>query len=347
MPVAKTNDELTELEVIEPERIDGVSSGATGFPMLLMKSVPVQTTGYDGVGYDEEPDASEDEPVKGENTCPNCGAVLAKAVGAQGGVNEKPDIAAAEGILQDIARLIQSEAAEMAVGNWDEQYDIQLLSEAASLVSCFRSHEMWGDEDDGDEYVTKEDLSAFLAKRKVSSAERKRLASEDKALSDGSYPIDNAEDLGNAATLARSGHGDVAAAKRLIAKRARELGVANPLAGKAEKDTTSAGADPQDAPVEKADVIKAAITEAISPLKDDLEAVKADMAKVLAMPIPGGPVQTVPATIRAQRKRDEELAKAARYERMAEEVSEPDIRNHYQRLAAEARTSAADTSALR
>jgi hypothetical protein len=57
------------------------------------------------------------------------------------------------------------------------------------------------------------------------TAQRKKLAGEGKALSDGSYPIGNALDLKNAAILAASGHGDVGAAKALIRKRAKELGV--------------------------------------------------------------------------------------------------------------------------
>ena len=66
-------------------------------------------------------------------------------------------------------------------------------------------------------------------KRDVAAAERRSLAGEGNALPDGSYPIKNTGDLRNAAVLARSGHGDVAAARRLIARRAGELGVANPL----------------------------------------------------------------------------------------------------------------------
>ena len=66
-------------------------------------------------------------------------------------------------------------------------------------------------------------------KRNIDTATRRRLASEGKALPNLSYPIENAEDLGNAATLARSGHGDVGAARKLISRRAKELGVANPL----------------------------------------------------------------------------------------------------------------------
>jgi len=77
-------------------------------------------------------------------------------------------------------------------------------------------------------------------KRDYSQAERKRLAREGKALvnPDGhvSYPIADEEDLQNAATLARTGHGDVEGARRLIARRAKELGVKNPLES-SEKST--------------------------------------------------------------------------------------------------------------
>ncbi len=81
------------------------------------------------------------------------------------------------------------------------------------------------------ELVTK--TAAVADKRDVGAADRRRIADAGNAVvgSDGhiSYPIENTEDLHNAAVLARSGHGDVAAARRLIARRAGELGVANPL----------------------------------------------------------------------------------------------------------------------
>lgn len=66
-------------------------------------------------------------------------------------------------------------------------------------------------------------------KRDFTASERRRLAARNEALPDGSYPIENEEDLHNAAVLARTGHGDVEAARRLIARRARDLGVKNPL----------------------------------------------------------------------------------------------------------------------
>ena len=77
------------------------------------------------------------------------------------------------------------------------------------------------------ELVTK--TAAVADKRDVSTAERRDLADTNDALPDGSYPIKNTGDLHDAAVLARSGHGDVAAARRLIARRAGELGVPNPL----------------------------------------------------------------------------------------------------------------------
>lgn len=74
-----------------------------------------------------------------------------------------------------------------------------------------------------------------IYKKDYSAEERRKLAKEGKALPDGSYPIVDKEDLHNAAILAKSGHGDVAAAKKLIARRAKELGVPNPMDDKAEK----------------------------------------------------------------------------------------------------------------
>ena len=61
--------------------------------------------------------------------------------------------------------------------------------------------------------------------RDVSTAERKRLASQGAALPDGSYPIANAGDLANAIkAFGRSNPGDRAKVKSHIIKRARALG---------------------------------------------------------------------------------------------------------------------------
>lgn len=54
---------------------------------------------------------------------------------------------------------------------------------------------------------------------------RKKAAASGHALPDGSYPIEDKKHLHSAAVLAASGHGNVSAAKALIRRRAKELGV--------------------------------------------------------------------------------------------------------------------------
>ncbi len=80
------------------------------------------------------------------------------------------------------------------------------------------------------------DAETEIYKRDVSVAERRSLASQGNALPDGSYPIANAGDLHNAAHLAATGHGNAEGAKKLIARRAKELGVANPLSDNSDSE---------------------------------------------------------------------------------------------------------------
>lgn len=71
-----------------------------------------------------------------------------------------------------------------------------------------------------------------VQKKFHSASNRRSLAGNHNALPDGSYPIGDTTDLHNAYVLARSGHGNVGAAKKLIARRAKELGVSNPFSKK-------------------------------------------------------------------------------------------------------------------
>lgn len=66
-------------------------------------------------------------------------------------------------------------------------------------------------------------------RQEFTAEERRKLASEGKALPDGSYPIPTSAHLHPAAVLARTHHGDWKAAATLIARRAKELGASNPL----------------------------------------------------------------------------------------------------------------------
>ncbi len=71
-------------------------------------------------------------------------------------------------------------------------------------------------------------LDADVVKRDFNASDRKRLAGEGKALPDGSFPIENEEDLHNAVRLA--GHAkDKAAAKKHIIARAKAMGATGAL----------------------------------------------------------------------------------------------------------------------
>jgi hypothetical protein len=66
---------------------------------------------------------------------------------------------------------------------------------------------------------------ALLELRSVPQAERDKAKAAGNSLPDGSYPINNADQLKAAAVLAASHHGDWQAAQALIRRRAKELGV--------------------------------------------------------------------------------------------------------------------------
>lgn len=105
-----------------------------------------------------------------------------------------------------------------------------------------------GTDTDGPELVAIKAVEAGAYKRDIDTATRRRLASEGRALPDLSYPVETREDAGNAVTLALSGHGDVAAAKRLIRRIARKEGwqdILDRLKGAGKKATAGKTAAPQ------------------------------------------------------------------------------------------------------
>ena len=107
---------------------------------------------------------------------------------------------------------------------------------AVCLASAERVSEAVGElEEKNDGRLLDVLVSNALVQLDIPQSERKQAAKEGNALPDGSYPIRNAHELHSAAVLAASGHGDAAAAKRLIKKRAGELGVSlNHLPGMSE-----------------------------------------------------------------------------------------------------------------
>jgi hypothetical protein len=101
---------------------------------------------------------------------------------------------------------------------------------AVMLASAERVSEML-DEEPAVRFYTRAldgelgDEAHALVMLDVSQAERDTAHAAGNSLPDKSYPINNVKQLKAAAILAASGHGNVAAAKKLIVKRAKELGV--------------------------------------------------------------------------------------------------------------------------
>jgi hypothetical protein len=208
-----------------------------------------------------------------------------------------------------------------------------------------------GAADDSDVWV----YSTGLAKRTFTAQQRRDLAAQGQALDDGSYPIETAEDLHNAASLARSGHGNVAGAKRLIAKMARKLGVPNPLkkpkpkAGAAKtvaEGGTGVDTGAQDGRIAK--LVQAEVAKALQPHEEREQALEAELAKAnakiaefAAMPIPGGPVLRAVTPQESSAKKTELLVKAEEYEELARQVSDPERSANFAKLAAQKRAEAA------
>lgn len=367
--------ELTELEKLEVTRVDAVTHPANGFPVLLMKGITESEP-------DAEPEPADDEPEPDRDAAKELArAVLAdltaspaelfKAVGKRGQVDEAPDIDLGNQIIALLGQAIAAEAAEVAAGNAGEVCDIQELACALQAVRCWRDGEqavslgdvmpasmlMQSARDDwmpdtrgmlaaaAGEYQRL--VNAELAKG-PSAEERRQAASEGNALPDGSYPIRNAHELHAAAVLARSGHGDAAAAKRLIARRAKELGVPNPLddthddATKSEiapegttVDTVTQGND--DGQIAKAVGEALAKVEALEGRVKAAEerAAKAEeqVAKFAAMPTTGGPLMTRVNQPKADDSEDH-AAKARDYDAWSQTVSDPSLADKYRQLAA-------------
>lgn len=275
-----TEPEITELEKIEAERVDGVRTPANGTAFLMMKAV-----------LDETPATIEN------------GGLSINDARAAAGLPPAP-VPAAGATVAEIEQIVKNAVAE---------------------------------------------LLAAKDSRTFTADQREKQADQGNALPDGSYPIPDADALRRAAVLARSKHGNYKAAKRLIARRAKELGVPNPLksdtTGKSvladqeqSVNTGNAGNDENTGGLSKADVealVEAAVTKATEGAKAELETLRAELAKVRATPIPGGPVMSIAAAPKQQAV-DDWAAKAAYYRAQADRVSDPTDAAGYRQLAAEA-----------
>lgn len=170
-----------------------------------------------------------------------------------------------------------------------------------------------------------------LTKRDFSQADRTRLAASGAAMPDGSFPIETAGDLDNAIGLAGNAS-NPSKARKHIKRRAAALGLSDKIpdtwkVAMGQKQKLAGVADQSITP----DVISKAVAEAIAPLKAQLDAAQAELAKVAATPIPGGPVLVTQGSAPA---RAQNTTKAADYRAMAAQANDPSVAAAYRALAA-------------
>lgn len=256
-------------------------------------------------------------------------------------VDESMDIAGAWAAIGQICDLIIHEATELKGGRMEEKHDIEMLLQAICCLACFLDREAMeqagsygpDSDDDGDmSYVQ-------LMAKAISAADRKRMAKQGVAMGNGDFPIPDEDHLRSAVGRLGNYKGDKAAARKHIIARAKALNLVRLLpddwnvAGAA--DTKTADADTlktvtADAVNAIPEIVKQAVAEATKAHEAELEALRAELAKVAATPIPGGPILIAAPN---QQRPTEHTSKAARYRAIADQASDPSVRRSYLALA--------------
>lgn len=278
-------------------------------------------------------------------------AYITKAArGAASG--EQADIDDAHEAIAVLSRLIISEANDLADGDLSEIRDIQLLMDAVCSLKWFiRSEETEGSSDE----MAYAYLAALpdITKRTFSAEQRRQAAASGAAMPGGRYPIENSEDLHNAIHAIGRGKGSHEAIRQHIMRRAKALGLTSELpedwtmssknktseVDETKSVTTDDTASTTDSTetsetvtkTEIADLVKAAVAEAITPLEERNKALEAELAEVKKAPVPGGPVLMSQPTGTATT--DDNTNKAQRLRKYADSLGDRSVAQDYYALA--------------
>lgn len=272
------------------------------------------------------------------------------------GNDESGDLDGAAQILVLLARLIASEAEELARGDFREATDICILLDMVNSLQYFIGREedqaagSFAPAEAGSTVtITMSAQDGGLIKAKYSAEQLRQMLADGKAFKnpDGepSYPIGDTEDLGNAIRAVGRGKGDHDAVRAYIIRRAKALGASDQIpenwnsdgslaAAKSAAPPSSDTGASAPTPEQLTEIVTKAVAEARAADKERIEALEADLAKVKATPIPGGPVLIAPPRT-ATAEREEHATKAARYREMAGRVRDDAARRGYLALAAE------------
>lgn len=147
-------------------------------------------------------------------------------------------------------------------------------------------------------------------------------------MKDGSFPIENGDDLSNAIDLAGNAKNPNKARKHIMRQAAR-LGMSDQIPDTWKLVTTHKVASLDHS---IADAIKVAVTEATKGLEAQLKAAQDQLAKVASTPIPGGPVLISTSAVPREQ---ESATKAAQYRAIAAQSPDPSVAAAYRARAAE------------
>jgi hypothetical protein len=354
--------DLTEFELLDVQRVQGVGKGANGFPHLLMKGLAA-------------PDAGSEAPP--ERTAAGLiAAAVAKAV-TDGKVDEAPDISLGQQVMSLLGQAIASEAAEISAGSYGETRDVAMLGRAADIVSCWIAREQAvaaGQDPDApcgccewcsgigcgccDGCGTGALMCAAAEKSALSGKEKDDLPDSAFAYiepggekdADGKttprslrhFPVHDKMHADNAMARIEQGakFGDEARPKVEAAQRkfgeSDGAGKAAVADGETEVDTgTGTG--------QLAELVAAEVAKALRPheeretaLAAELAKAQADIARFAALPQPGGPVIAITRAPSAGAGTEDHAAKAAYYRQQADKVADPQLADGYRQLARQA-----------
>ncbi|MFE5369241.1 hypothetical protein [Streptomyces mirabilis] len=283
--------------------------------------------------------------------------------------NGHDDVDGAMEAIAVIARLMMSEASDLADGQLHELYDLGLLMEAATALKWFAAAEEGqmdlrnatysADPDAVKSVITLDQYREHLGleklaeggaepfallKRQFTAEQRRQAAKSGAAMPGGRYPIENSEDLHNAVHALGRGKGSHAEIKRHIIARAKKLGLTDQLpedwmSKKTPEADVVKSAEGNNTTETVEEIVKAAVAEVTKASEERIAALEAELTKVKAQPVPGGPVllasgATAPA-------KDDNLTKAAELRAKANGL-EPALAADYI-AAAEAHERAAKT----
>lgn len=239
-----------------------------------------------------------------------CKTALRSADDVLAGNFDLSDMEASQETIHDLADLIIHQAMALKGASLDGPVDIGDLMRAANALEFFVDSDV-SDYPGGESQMQidfeelEKSLDPDLIKRFFSQKERDKAENENHAMAGGKYPIETRDDVENAIKLSGQGSAPKDAIRAHIIEQAKRIGAEDMIpedwesGNDSDEDDVAKGMRPDTVVI--ADLVKAAVAKAVSPLEERNKALEARLTEVLAKPVPGGPVlvtRTAPELIK-------------------------------------------------